>query len=164
MTRIVGPTGSRRRRRFLIAPILLAAALALFFTVGAQAIHVPPDSSLELDGNVKSDASPTPYDDWNNFCTGTVPVDPATGCLPANAPADVSFTTGIIPDPEPLSIFTGAQNGGSSKDAQEISGWRWKCGSSPAKDEISNAASARYDLAGESRLYFMADREAVNGD
>jgi hypothetical protein len=160
MTRVIGPTGSRRRRRFLIVPILLAAALGLFFTVGAQAIHVPPDSSLELDGNVKHDA----YDDWNDFCTGTPPVDPATGCLPANAPGDVSFTTGIVPDPEPQTIFTGAQSGGSSKDAEEISGWRWKCGSVPSKDEISDAASARYNVSGESRLYLMADREAVAGD
>jgi hypothetical protein len=150
MTRIVGPTGSRRRRRFLFLPILLIAAAGLYMTAGAQAIHVFPDSSLELDGNVADSPAGAPAD-WNNF-------------YPSSAGGGASFTTGIVTDPEPETIFTGAQSGGSSKDAQEISGWRWKCGSVPAKDEISNAASARYDVSGESRLYFMADREAVNGD
>ena len=35
MTRIIGPTGSRRRRRFLLVPILCTAALALFWIAGA---------------------------------------------------------------------------------------------------------------------------------
>jgi len=36
MTRIIGPTGSRRRRRFLLVPILCTAALAFFWVAGAQ--------------------------------------------------------------------------------------------------------------------------------
>jgi hypothetical protein len=39
MTRIIGPTGSRRRRRFLLVPILCTAALALFWIAGAQAVR-----------------------------------------------------------------------------------------------------------------------------
>ncbi len=39
MTRIIGPTGSRRRRRFLLVPILCTAALALFWIAGAQALR-----------------------------------------------------------------------------------------------------------------------------
>src|SRR5256885_720673 len=39
MTRIIGPTGSRRRRRFLLVPILCTAAVALFLIAGAQAVH-----------------------------------------------------------------------------------------------------------------------------
>jgi hypothetical protein len=147
--RIIGPTGSKRRKRFLIASILTIACTALFMTVGAQAIHNPGDTSLELDGNVADNPAGAP-DDWNNFFP--------------SAPADVSFTTGIVPDPEPQTIFTGAQAGGSSKDNQDISGWRWKCGSVPPKDEIADAASAIYNVGTEQRLYFMSDREAVNGD
>jgi Bacterial Ig-like domain (group 3) len=147
--RVLGPTGSRRRRRFLIAPILLAALAALFVIGGAQAIHNPGDTSLELDRNVADNPAGAP-DDWNSFFP--------------NAPGDVTFTTGIVADPEPQTIFTGAQSGGSSKDNQDISGWRWKCGSVPAKDEIADAASALYNVGTEQRLYFMADREAVNGD
>jgi hypothetical protein len=39
MTRIIGPTGSGRRRRFLLVPILCTAALALFWIAGAQAVR-----------------------------------------------------------------------------------------------------------------------------
>ena len=48
MTRIVGPTGSRRRRRFLVVPILLTTLVALFLTVGAQAVHDATDDFFEL--------------------------------------------------------------------------------------------------------------------
>jgi hypothetical protein len=148
--RILGSTGSRRRRRYQLAAIFSATALlALLAALPAQAIHQLPDTSLELDRNVADNPAGAP-DDWNNF-------------FPA-APGDVTFTTGIVSDPEPQTIFTGAQSGGSSKDNQDISGWRWKCGSVPPKDEIADAASAIYNISPtEQRLYFMADREAVNG-
>ena len=38
-TRILGPTGSKRRKRFLLAPVLLVALAALFLIGGAQAVH-----------------------------------------------------------------------------------------------------------------------------
>jgi hypothetical protein len=124
------------------------AVLAVYAAIPALAIHNAGDTSLELDRNVADNPAGAP-DDWNNF-------------FPAASHAD--FTTGIVQDPEPQTIFTGAQSGGSSKDNQDISGWRWKCGSVPQKDEISDAASAIYNVGTEQRLYFMADREAVNGD
>jgi hypothetical protein len=146
--RVLGEKGSKRRKRFLLLPILATALLALFWIAGAQAIHNAGDTSLELDGNVANFPAGVP-DDWNDFFP--------------SAPGDVSFTTGIVPDPEPQTIFTGAQAGGSSKDNQDIGGWRWKCGSVPPKDEIADAASAIYNVGTEQRLYFMSDREAVNG-
>ncbi len=38
-TRILGPRGSKKRRRFLFVPILLVAFAALFMVAGAQAVH-----------------------------------------------------------------------------------------------------------------------------
>jgi len=38
-TRILGPAGSKRRKRFLLAPVLLVALAALFLIGGAQAVH-----------------------------------------------------------------------------------------------------------------------------
>src|SRR2546425_4445004 len=78
MTRIVGPTGSRRRRRFLLVPLLFTTALALLLVVGAgaQALAVgtsPQDNGLfQLDGNTLpttcAPAIPAPNagegDDW----------------------------------------------------------------------------------------------------
>ena len=46
--RVIGPTGSKRRRRFMVGPILLIAACALLFTAGAQAVH--DEGIFELDG------------------------------------------------------------------------------------------------------------------
>ncbi len=151
MVRILGSTGSRRRRRYQLGAIFsLVALLGALAALPAQAIHQVPDTSLELDGNVR-DNPPGAPDDWNNLFTSPPPN------------SSTFFTTGIVPDPEPETIFTGAQSGGSSKDNQDISGWRWKCGSVPPKDEIADAASALYTIGAEQRLYFMADREAVTG-
>ena len=50
-TKILGPTGSRRRRRFLLVPILLVACTALFLIGSAQAVH---DLQFQLDGNARS--------------------------------------------------------------------------------------------------------------
>ena len=48
-TRILGPTGSKKRRRFLLVPMLCIAALALFWIGSAQAVHEL--GVLQLDGN-----------------------------------------------------------------------------------------------------------------
>ncbi len=49
MTRIIGPTGSRRRRRFLLVPVLCTAALALFWIAGAPAArHVSTACTLGI--------------------------------------------------------------------------------------------------------------------
>jgi hypothetical protein len=45
-TRFLGPTGSRRRRRFLVAPLFLLTLVALFGVTGAQAVH--DDNLFEL--------------------------------------------------------------------------------------------------------------------
>lgn len=130
----------------------MAASLVLVSSFGimsVQAVHLAPDTSLELDGNVAAQAALG--DDWNDF-------------YPSFTNTTSFRTTGIVADGDGQTIFTGAQSGGSSKDGQDIPGWRWKCGSVPAKDEIANAASAKYTISGEKRLYFMADREATNGD
>jgi hypothetical protein len=58
-TRILGPTGSRRRRRFLAVPILIVGLAAFFMIAGAQA--TPPEQSgfFELDKNAQNNVSTT---------------------------------------------------------------------------------------------------------
>ncbi len=48
-TRILGPTGSKKRRRFLFVPMLCIAAIALFWIGSAQAVHEL--GVFQLDGN-----------------------------------------------------------------------------------------------------------------
>jgi hypothetical protein len=50
-TRVLGPKGSKRRKRFLLVPILLVACTALFLIGSAQAVH---DLEFQLDGNALS--------------------------------------------------------------------------------------------------------------
>ena len=47
--RVLGPTGSRRRRRLLLVPMLVVSAIALMFVAGAQAVH---GEAFQLDGDV----------------------------------------------------------------------------------------------------------------
>src|SRR5919198_1087092 len=51
--RILGPTGSKRRKRFLFVPFLCIAALALLFMVSAQAVTTSPNDNglFQLEGN-----------------------------------------------------------------------------------------------------------------
>src|SRR5712691_7575681 len=72
MTRIIGLTGSRRRRRFLFVPILCTAALALFWIAGAHAVH--DLGVFQLDGDASSSTQPgsppvpAAPDDWDRVC------------------------------------------------------------------------------------------------
>ncbi len=54
--RVLGPTGSRRRRRFLFVPMLLVTAVALMFVAGAQAVH---GEAFQLDGDVLASTTTT---------------------------------------------------------------------------------------------------------
>ena len=83
--RVLGPSGSTRRRRFLFWPLLAAAFTALFFVAGAQAVH--DTGAFQLDGNALTSlqSSPTANDDWDRVCHQVNPV----AC-----PAPVTNTTG----------------------------------------------------------------------
>jgi hypothetical protein len=162
--RILGPTGSKRRRRFQWVPMLVIAALALFFAVGAQAVH--DTGAFELDGNATNGA--VVGDDWDNVCHQVS----ASACPTAtntNGAAAVNW----VAEPNPsASIFTG----GGSKDPQDISSWAWKdAGGLPDKDNLQHSFSARYSLAPSATcpagtattcdlLYFGSDRFDNSGD
>ncbi|HET9564071.1 MAG TPA: SpaA isopeptide-forming pilin-related protein [Mycobacterium sp.] len=152
-TRILGPTDSRRRRRFLLGPVLLVTVVALLFTVGAQAVHA--EGIFELDKNAVNSVA-TPGNDWDQVFANT-----ANNCSALGA---IACT--FVHDPEGTTIF---QTGGS-KDINDIPQWRYTGGSVPDKDELTNAYAAMYvgpagsGLAGHQIIYFGADRFANNGD
>ena len=68
--RILGPQGSKRRRRFLWVPTLLVACMALFVINSAQAVH--DTGKFQLDGDAKSSlntaGTPSATDDWDKVC------------------------------------------------------------------------------------------------
>jgi hypothetical protein len=149
-TRILGPTRSRRRRRFLLAPIFIVAVVALFLTTGAQAVH---DLGLfELDRNAENDGA-VAGDDWDSL------------------PGTSDEFTGILPDiPTPTNPGTQFQGGGS-KDDLDITSWLWKEGEPLDKDDITNAYAASYtntvdtgeNDVGDLIVYFGLDRFSTAG-
>src|SRR5436190_16678754 len=87
-TRILGPTGSKRRKRFLLAPLLLVALAAFFVIAGAQAN--PPEQAgfFELDKNVINNEQTPSFAD-----SSTPPVLKTLGSLGGNITASAtSFT------------------------------------------------------------------------
>jgi hypothetical protein len=182
-TRILGPTRSRRRRRFLLAPILFVALAALFVTAGAQAIH--DDNYFELEGNILGDNSLANGPDWGYCATAGSP-----GCTVASTDgifdADGNPTGGGAAGAAALAFikddlsqggasdrttFSGA--GGSNKNNDDIFGssdtWHWDSGNVPAKDDLSNVyAYATFPTSGEHAgdliLYAGFERIDSSGD
>src|SRR5438046_9915022 len=64
--RIMGPRGSRRRRRSLVACVASVAALGAFVTPNAFAVH--DAGNFELDGNAVSGNATPAADDWDRVC------------------------------------------------------------------------------------------------
>jgi hypothetical protein len=164
--RILGPTGSPRRRRWLAVPILLVACTAMFWVAGAQAVH---DIGLfELDANTLNTA--TPGDDWSNLY-GT---NGTNGATTVGSAFD-GFT--FVPDGLGTTGDVTYWTGGGSKDRNDISQWLWGANDqAPDKNDLENAFAAAYHKDGDCDansqtpdatchyLYFGADRFTVNGD
>src|SRR5262249_31906955 len=68
--KVLGPSGSPRRRRFTLWPLLLVAVAALFYVGGAQAVH--DTGKFQLDGDAASGTNttgaPAATDDWDKVC------------------------------------------------------------------------------------------------
>jgi hypothetical protein len=152
-TRILGPTRSRRRRRFLLGPILLVVLVALFATAGAQAVH---DLELfELDRNALDDGA-VAGDDWDTLFGG--------------GGSQGSFT-GILPDIETATDSGDQFTGGGSKDDLDITSWLWKEREPLDKDNVTNAYAASYtntvdtgeNDVGDLIVYFGLDRFSTAG-
>jgi hypothetical protein len=156
--RILGPTGGRRRRRFMLLPTLAVAvaALAALFVVSGATGGVITATDFELDGNAIAEPGGD-IDDANNVCK-SFSANPAqcTTAAPSIATAG-SFDADKPDNAADGGIFTT----GGSKDDLDVSSWRWTAGSVPDKDDIQNAFAARY---ADGMLYFGADRSAQNGD
>jgi hypothetical protein len=165
--RFLGDAGSKRRwrLRFLLLPVLLGGALALFMAGGALAVH--DTGAFELDGNATNGAAVG--DDWDNVCHQVTGSDCST-TSDTNGATAVSFTTEATNN---SSIFTG----GGSKDPIDVSSWAWKdAGGLPDKDNLQHGFAARYSLTPDAThcpagtaatcdvLFFGSDRLDNSGD
>jgi hypothetical protein len=186
-TRILGPTGSKRRKRFLLVPILLVAFTALFLVGSAQAVH---DLQFQLDGNAKAAECGTTPDgncstqqyDWDSVFnangTTTSLVNPSNTSGFTNAAFQRDFglkvsatdkcnftstdTTKAFCTADPTTYATG------SKDTLDIGGGGWQCNKDNnvnSKIDIMNAYSAAYTASnGDKIIYFGMDKNKDNGN
>ena len=169
MTRIVGPPGSRRRRRFLAIPLLLTMMVGLLFIGTAAAVH---DEAFELDGNI-DDANPAggPEVDWDNdiVTTGAGGFSAPQTSLPAGfsaATAGPDFTTEIRRGVEVAVTADTSTFTTNSKDILDISA-EWRCvranNVTDKGDLVNTYAVAYVNALGELILYFGAEKNDASG-
>ncbi len=171
--RILGPEGSKRRKRFWLVPILMFALATVFWVTSAQAVH--DTGAFELDGN----AAKTVSHDWDQVCYQAT-TDSRCGTTTAAGATAASWTSDTLKggtDPfvnnSNATIFTG----GGSKDPQDINQWAWKDGAGglPDKDNLVHSFAARYSRAPSAScpsggaatcelLFFGSDRFDNSGD
>lgn len=146
------PIFTRRSPNRLALALATAICLTVAVVVPAYAVH---DTGLfQLDRNAQTSVqSAIPAaDDWDKVCPATTPPG-AVSCIGGISAQATSFDT----DGVNASIFTG----GGSKDDLNTTGWQWKDGSVPPKDDLAHAYAVRY---ASGFIYFGADRTANNGD
>jgi hypothetical protein len=186
-TRILGPTGSKRRKRFLLGPLLLVAALAALLLAGsAQAVH---ELGFQLDGNVAHSCPPAPdtgfcttnQKDWADLFAVTNPtattekVSPDASVVNATGPfTNATFTrdfqsgSSCALDSTSTTFCTGDSTtfATGSKDTLDISGWACNHDNNVnSKIDIMNAYSAAYTnpADGHKILYFGMEKNKNNG-
>jgi hypothetical protein len=156
--RVLGPTGSPRRRWTLLLPLVAVLALGLFYVAGAQATHDDNAAAgvtpylFELDRNA-NDSPAGGADDWDTQPRPT---------------GEAAVFTGILGD---IAAPGDQFQGGGSKDDLDISQWLYKAGEPLDKDDITNAYAAGYvntvdtgfNDVGHFIVYFGLDRFSNDG-
>jgi hypothetical protein len=180
--RVLGPTGSPRRRWTLLLPLAAVIAVSLYYVAGAQAVH---DLAFQLDGETTNTAySPppnsSPNTDWNDIFTA---VGANTSVVnPANNPGfthadfvrdfgvkdpttkDCSFTSTDTTKDLCTKDFTTFATG--SKDTLNITpGWQCNVDNNVNnKIDIMNAYAASYTASnGDHIIYFGMEKNVDNG-
>ena len=143
---ITAPTRKRRLLTILLVATALVAGLALT-PMAARAVH--DEGLFELDGNIVDNPVVTGQD-WSAF-QGPV------------APGDTTpVSTVFISDG-----FNGVNDsiyfGGGSQNNNDITSWRWSCGSVSTKSDIEHAFATAYIKNDQLFLYFGGDRYDPTG-
>jgi hypothetical protein len=183
--KVLGPQGSKRRKRFLWIPALLVACLALFVVAGAQAVH---DLQFQLDGDTTSTAySPpaglsSPSYDWNDIFSpsdsGGVETISTNSSLVgsgkvfsgANFVRDFESGSGCTLNSTSTTFCTGDDTtyATGSKDTLGIGNGGWQCNHDNnvnSKIDIMNAYVLSYTnpANGHKIFYFGLDKNKDNG-
>ena len=142
--RVLGPTGSPRRRWTLLLPLALVALLAAFYIPSASAVHdfggLGEGGVFELDNNAIDDptqAGPPPVnagDDWATLMGGG----------PGDARGSADEQTNV-PVTDPVNSSIDDTFCGGTKENQDLAAWKW-CNNAASNDknDLEDAYSAIY--------------------
>jgi uncharacterized repeat protein (TIGR01451 family) len=145
----VGKNAQARKRRlvtFLLIATAMVAGIALT-PMAARAVHT--EGLFELDGNI-ADSAVVAGQDWSAF-QGPV-------ALGDTAPISTAFISDGFNGVNDTIYF-----GGGSQNNNDISDWKWSCGSVSTKSDIEHAFASAYIKNSELFLYFGADRYDPTG-
>jgi hypothetical protein len=186
--KVIGPTGSRRRRWLFLCTSAVAIAMAVLVIPSAFAVH--DEGVFQLDGNAlvslgSVPAMPSATEDADNICSKWSNVDATNpkgndkcNVLPNSAanpprlsdlPAATSSTRSAFVTDGSGPFASGSsddQYTGGSKDSSDLSTWLYKnAASSNDKSDIENAFAGVYAASnGDKLIYFGGDRTSNSGD
>src|SRR5262245_27550282 len=163
--RVLGPSGSKRRRRFLIVPLLLVAVGALLLVGSAQAVH---DEAFQLDGDVSASTTTT-YGghtqsvDWDSIFTSS---GANKSPLPTNFTA-AGFKQDFLAPGGSFDTQDNTTYTQGSKDIDNVSAWVCTGANNVTHngDIMNSYATAFTDpVSGDQKLYFALERSSNAGD
>ena len=177
MVRILGSTGTRRRRRYQLGAVLsLVALLAVLAVPNALAVHDLGVFQLDKNASTADQSTPPAAEDWDLICKA----HPST-CTFAPGYSQPSGTTVAKPSQfvvDPSEASTDDILKGGTKDDNDISSWKWASAKpAPPKNDITHAFAAEYTCGGsednsipgctgttgDKLLYFGGDRFSNSG-
>ena len=178
--KVIGPTGSLRRRWLFLCTSMAAIALAVIFIPSALAVH---DLGFQLDGdpfasNVTNLGGNTQANDWDSFFAGSGGASNPIGSTPISGSLTNGFTAGAATQDFNVSGGKFATNDSStftigSKDILDVNGWSCTPANNVTdKGDIMNTYAVAYTdpnidpLTGkhDQILYFGQERSANTGD
>ena len=140
---------ARAPRRRLLTLMLVATALVAGFALTPMAARAVHNVGLfELDGNI-ADSAGTPGQDWSSFRNPVAAGD--------TAPLSTVFVADAFNSADDIYF------GGGSQNNNDITSWRWSCGSVSTKSDIEHAFASAYIKNDELYIYFGGDRYDPTG-
>ena len=159
--RLLGPTGSRRRRRFLLVPLCLVMWSGCWWSAAPRPCTTKTSSSTEtLTPARLTNIGGTQNIDWSSlFNADGSNKDAARGFEAARFDKDFSNSGTTFITSDGSTFATG------SKDTLPISGWQCNFDNNVnSKIDIANAYAAIYTAdSGDEILYFGIERNANTG-
>jgi hypothetical protein len=170
--KVIGPTGSRRRRWLLLSCLFVAAASAVVFIPGALANSVKTLTFEVSDANIAQNDTATPKYDWANFFNSSgarspvLPDATRPGYTASSFVKDFNTKTdrkgNTVFDTADASTYTIG-----SKDILDVNGWSCTPANNVTdKGDIMNAYAVAYTdpSSGHKFMFFALERNANAGD